>query len=52
MEELQGLKGKGATDYGKAGAIAEEALSGIHTVTSYGGQTDIVKRYFKSDAVL
>ena len=48
MEELQRIKkskdGKG-TDYGTAGAIAEEAISAIHTVTSYGGQVDIINRY-------
>lgn len=32
-------------DYGKAGAIAEEMLSAIHTVTSYGGQAEFVERY-------
>ena len=48
MEEQQGLKktnNEKATDYGMAGAIAEEVLSAIHTVTSYGGQADIVHRY-------
>jgi len=48
MAALQGTKkskdGK-TTDYGTAGAIAEEALSAIHTVTSYGGQDGITKRY-------
>ena len=32
-------------DYGKAGAIAEEMLSAIHTVTSFGGQVELVERY-------
>jgi len=48
MEEQQGLKktnNEKATDYGTAGAIAEEVLSAIHTVTSYGGQADIIHRY-------
>ena len=51
MEELQGTKKKSkdgkTTDYGTAGAVAEEALSAIHTVTSYGGQDGITKRYIK-----
>ena len=33
------------TDYGEAGAIAEEILSAIHTVTSYGSQSAVVDRY-------
>ena len=48
MTELQAVKkdkGGKVTDYGTAGAIAEEVLSGIHTVTSYGGQASIVKKY-------
>ena len=32
-------------DYGKAGAIAEEVLSAIRIVTSFGGQNQIVKWY-------
>ena len=32
-------------DYGKAGAIAEEVLSAIRIVTSFGGQDQIVKWY-------
>ena len=35
-------------DYGKAGAIAEEVLSAIHTVTSFGGQDGIVERYIRA----
>lgn len=31
-------------DYGEAGAIAEEMLSAIHTVTSYGDQSVVVNR--------
>ena len=31
--------------YGKAGAIAEEALSGIRTVVAFGGQLKEVERY-------
>ena len=50
MEKQQGIKkdddDKGKTaDYGEAGAIAEEMLSAIHTVTSYGGQPVVVDRY-------
>ena len=32
-------------DYGKAGAIAEEVLSAINIVTSFGGQTELVEWY-------
>jgi len=32
-------------DYGKAGAIAEEALSAIRVVTSFGAQDQILKWY-------
>ena len=32
-------------DYGKAGAIAEEVLSAINTVTSFGGQNRFVEWY-------
>ena len=32
------------TEYAEAGAIAEEMLSAIHTVTSYGGQSIVVNR--------
>ena len=32
-------------DYGKAGAIAEEVLSAIRVVTSFGGQDQIVGWY-------
>lgn len=31
--------------YGKAGAIAEEALSAIRTVVAFGGQNKEVERY-------
>ena len=48
LAELQRTKkskdGK-TTDYGKAGAIAEEVLAAIRTVTSYGGQNKIVEKY-------
>ena len=36
---------KDDVDYGKAGAIAEEVLSAIHIVTSFGGQNEIVDWY-------
>ena len=52
MEKQQGIrkddeedKDKPTIDYGEAGAIAEEMLSAIHTVTSYGGQSAVVDRY-------
>lgn len=51
MEKQQGIrkdeeddKDKSTMDYGEAGAIAEEMLSAIHTVTSYGGQSAVVDR--------
>ena len=34
-------------DYGKAGAIAEEVLSAIRIVTSFGGQDQIVGWYVR-----
>ncbi|XP_065884365.1 ATP-dependent translocase ABCB1-like isoform X2 [Dysidea avara] len=49
LTELQGVKeddkDEKVSDYGTAGAIAEEVLSAIHTVTSYGGQASIVEKY-------
>ena len=36
---------EGVIDYGKAGAIAEEVLSAIQIVTSFGGQTELVEWY-------
>ena len=57
MHKAQGIKKKGGNssdsnesdedviDYGKAGAIAEEVLSAIHIVTSFGGQTELVEWY-------
>lgn len=52
MEKQQGIRkdddddndAKKSVDYGEAGAIAEEVLSAIHTVTSYGGQSVVVNR--------
>lgn len=51
MEKQQGIRkdeeddnDKSTMDYGEAGAIAEEMLSAIHTVTSYGGQSVVVDR--------
>lgn len=51
MEKQQGIRkddgnddADKAADYGEAGAIAEEMLSAIHTVTSYGGQSVVVDR--------
>jgi len=49
MEKQQGIRKNDdpekPVDYGEAGAIAEEMLSAIHTVTSYGGQSVVVKKY-------
>ena len=49
MEKQQGIRkdeedDNATMDYGEAGAIAEEMLSAIHTVTSYGGQSVVVDR--------
>ena len=39
------LTEKEMTAYGRAGAIAEEALSAIRTVVAFGGQDKEVERY-------
>ena len=50
MEKQQGIRKddedtkETVTDYAEAGAIAEEMLSAIHTVTSYGAQSIVVDR--------
>lgn len=50
MEKQQGIRKdddvdeENPADYAEAGAIAEEMLSAIHTVTSYGGQSIVVDK--------
>ena len=51
MEKQQGIRKDDeenskdhAADYPEASTIAEEMLSGIHTITSYGAQSIVVDR--------
>ena len=39
------------SSYGRAGAVAEEVISGIRTVTSYNGQEKEIKRFKNDDFV-
>ncbi|XP_063233422.1 collagen alpha-2(I) chain-like isoform X3 [Bacillus rossius redtenbacheri] len=45
MWEISRLSKKELKAYGKAGAIAEEALGSIRTVFAFGGESQEVKRY-------
>ncbi|KAJ3261916.1 Multidrug resistance protein 1 [Chytriomyces hyalinus] len=42
---LANRKGDGSEAYGEAGAIAQEVLSSLRTVTAFGGQSRELKRY-------
>ncbi|KAJ3106312.1 ATP-binding cassette, sub-B (MDR TAP), member 4 [Phlyctochytrium planicorne] len=44
---INARQGKGSDSYGEAGAIAQEVLSSIRTVTAFGGEKREVERYKK-----